>query len=452
MSFKSGSNDFAIEVSDTATLSEIRDQINDSADNTSVNATIITDNDGQHLVLSSKTTGTGNMVEVSVTDDDGDNADASGLSQLAYSGHKYTSDTMASGIDLGEGSLAITSNTNSFNISVSATAGLDEIRDQINNSTDNTSVVASVVKETNGDERLVLTSIDTGASDNITLDVTDIDGNNTDANGLSRLVSGAQTTNAIANIAEVNKAQDAQITIDGTVVVTSNTNEFKGVIDGIDITANKAHGVSDDLSNIKVSEDNKNVSAGINSFIEKFNAYVDLSNQLGAASEDGAGILSGDSMLRNSMSQIRSLFSTEFDAGNDTTLALSQLGIRTERNGHLSLDSDTLNDMLDKDAGAVQNFFIGTDGESGFVNKITERLEVYTSSGGLIDQRVEGKENQLDRLEKDVAKFNQKMNSLESRLYAQYNAMDLLVSNMNSTGSYLQQQLDSMPGVVKSSG
>jgi flagellar hook-associated protein 2 len=348
--------------------------------------------------------------------------------------------------------LAITSNTNSFNIAVSATAELNEIRDQINNSTDNTSVVASVVKETNGDERLVLTSIDTGASDNITLDVTDIDGNNTDANGLSRLVSGAQTTNAITNIAEVNKAEDAQITIDGTVVVTSNTNEFKGVIDGIDITANKAHGASDDLSSIKVTEDNKNVVAGVNSFIEKFNAYVDLSNQLGAASEDGAGILSGDSMLRNSMSQIRSLFSTEFDTGNDTSLSLSQLGLRTERNGHLSLDDDKLNDMLEQDAAAVQNFFIGTDGESGFVNKITERLEVYTSSGGLIDQRVEGKENQLDRLEKDVAKFNQKMNSLESRLYAQYNAMDLLVSNMNSTGSYLQQQLDSMPGVVKSSG
>jgi flagellar hook-associated protein 2 len=348
--------------------------------------------------------------------------------------------------------LAITSNTNSFNIAVSATAELNEIRDQINNSTDNTSVVASVVKETNGDERLVLTSIDTGASDNITLDVTDIDGNNTDANGLSRLVSGAQTTNAITSVAEVNKAQDAQITIDGTVVVTSNTNEFKGVIDGIDITAKKAHDVSDDLSNIKVSENNKNVEIGLNAFIEKFNAYVDLSSQLGAASESGAGALSGDSMLRNSMSQIRSLFSTEFDAGNDTALVLSQLGLRTERNGHLSLDTDMLNDMLEQDAAAVQNFFIGSDGESGFVNKITEKLEVYTGSGGLIEQRIEGKESQIDRLEKDVEKFNVKMDSLESRLYAQYNAMDLLVANMNSTGSYLQQQLDNMPGVVKSSG
>jgi flagellar hook-associated protein 2 len=451
MAFKSGSNDFTIDVSDTATLSELRDQINKSNDNTSVIATIITDSDGQHLVLSSKTTGVGNMVEVTVTDDDGNNTDVQGLSQLAYSGHKYTSDTIPQGVNLGEGTIAITSNTNSFNIAVSATAPLNEIRDLINNSNDNNSVVASIITENSGDERLVLTSIDTGISDNITLSVTDSDSNNTDASGLSRLVNGAQTAGAITNVAQINKAQDAKITIDGTVVVKSNTNNFKDVIDGIDITANKVHDTSDDISNIKVSENNNNVATGLNSFIEKFNAFVDLSKQLGAASENNAGTLSGDAMLRNSMNQIRSIFSTQFDTANNSTLALSQLGIRTERNGYLSLDNDTLNEMIEQDPDAVQNFLIGSDSDSGFVNTLTQKLEVYTGKGGLIEKRIEGKESQIARLQEDVDKFNQKMASLESRLYAQYNAMDLLVANMNSTGSYLQQQLNNMPGVVKNS-
>ena len=43
------------------------------------------------------------------------------------------------------------------------------------------------------------------------------------------------------------------------------------------------------------------------------------------------------------------------------------------------------------------------------------------------------------------------MESLESRLYAQYNRMDLLVAQLNSTSSYVQAQLDNMPGVVKKS-
>ena len=41
------------------------------------------------------------------------------------------------------------------------------------------------------------------------------------------------------------------------------------------------------------------------------------------------------------------------------------------------------------------------------------------------------------------------MESLEARLYSQYNAMDLLVSQLNSTSSYVQAQLENMPGVVR---
>ena len=57
MTLASGDNSFEILVSDTATLSEIRDAINDSNDNDSINATIITDDDGQHLVFSAKNSG-----------------------------------------------------------------------------------------------------------------------------------------------------------------------------------------------------------------------------------------------------------------------------------------------------------------------------------------------------------------------------------------------------------
>ena len=64
MTFSSGENSFDIEVSDTATLSEIRDAINDSSDNDSINATIITDDTGQHLVLAAKNSGLENEIKV----------------------------------------------------------------------------------------------------------------------------------------------------------------------------------------------------------------------------------------------------------------------------------------------------------------------------------------------------------------------------------------------------
>ncbi len=64
------------------TLGGIRDAINNAADNTGVNATIITDVNGSHLVLSSQESGTSNALSITINDDDASTTDGSGLSQL----------------------------------------------------------------------------------------------------------------------------------------------------------------------------------------------------------------------------------------------------------------------------------------------------------------------------------------------------------------------------------
>ena len=56
---------------------------------------------------------------------------------------------------------------------------------------------------------------------------------------------------------------------------------------------------------------------------------------------------------------------------------------------------------------------------------------------------------QLESLDDDRISFGRKMDALEARLYKQYNAMDLLVANLNATGDYVTAQLDNMPGVVR---
>ena len=98
----------------------------------------------------------------------------------------------------------------------------------------------------------------------------------------------------------------------------------------------------------------------------------------------------------------------------------------------------------------MQNFFTGSDTKPGFAAKVDELLSFYTESDGLIQGRIDSKNTQLDRIDDDRASFSRKMDALEARLSAQYNSMDLLVNNLNSTSSYLTAQLDNMPGVVRS--
>ncbi|HZV93145.1 MAG TPA: flagellar filament capping protein FliD [Caldimonas sp.] len=78
-----GSSDITIPIGASEnTLAGIRDKIN--AANAGVSATIVTDASGARLAIQSSSTGSANGFRISVADDDGNNADASGLSRLAY--------------------------------------------------------------------------------------------------------------------------------------------------------------------------------------------------------------------------------------------------------------------------------------------------------------------------------------------------------------------------------
>ena len=333
---------------------------------------------------------------------------------------------------------------------MSATDTLSDIRDAINDNVDNDSVIATIVTDNDG-QHLIMTSKETGVANKITTTVTDVsDGNNVDNLGLSRLAYDASALpSPISNLSEVSEALDAQITIDGTLVVTNSSNEFENVIDGVDITAKKIQDLDDDVSQISFSANNTNIQSGIEKFVESYNDLQKLSKQLGKAGEDGSGPLAGDSLLRGVMGKLRQELSQGFDLGNGKTLSLSELGVETDRYGVLSLDKEVLNDYIDSDVASIQQFFVGSDEADGFAGSLKELASFYTDDDGIIQNRIDSRTSQLDRLDDDRLAFGRKMESLEARLYAQYNAMDLIVAGLNSTSSYLKAQLDNMPGVVK---
>ena len=362
--------------------------------------------------------------------------------------HKLMSSAFAEDAAVGEGTLTIASGENSFDIDVSDTATLSEIRDAINDNKDNDSVTATIITDDNG-QHLVLSAKNSGVENAIKVTATDADGNNTDAAGLSALAY--DTGSGVTNINEVIAATDASITIDGNLTVTSSDNEFANVIDGVTITAKKAHGTDDDDSTLKITENNNNIKAGLNSFIESYNELLELSNNLGKSGEDGAGVMAGDSMLRGVMSKLRQQLTSEVSLSDGSSLSLSKLGVEADRYGKLSLDTERLNEQVEADVDLVQEFFLGEGDEGGFAQSFDELMSFYTDSDGIVQNRIDSKQTQLDGLDDERIDFARKMESLESRLYAQYNSMDLLVAQMNSTSSYVQAQLDNMPGVVKQS-
>ena len=372
------------------------------------------------------------------------------VDQLAAK-HKLSSNAFASDEKLGAGTLSLSVGDTSFDVEVGADATLEDIKNAINDHEGNKGLTATIINGDDG-QHLVLTANDTGADNQITVTANDADGTHTDASGLSRLAYDANAATPVLNMNEIRAAQDAKITIDGTLSVSSSSNEFSDAIAGTTITVKKAHGADDDLSNVEIAENNNNISAGLTSFVNAYNEFLDLANQLGKAGEKGAGPMAGDSLLRGVMTKLRQQITQPIDLGDGKTLSLSELGVETDRYGKLSLNTDTLKDKIAEDVDLVQRFLVGEGGEeSGLVFSLTSVLDSYTDSDGLIQSRLDSKEQQLTRLDDERIAFSRKMASLEKRLYAQYNAMDLLVAQMNSTSEYVQNQLDNLPGVAKKS-
>lgn len=364
--------------------------------------------------------------------------------------HKILSQAFNSETAVGEGTMTLTSGENSFDIEVSDTATLSEIRDAINDSDDNDSINATIITDDEG-QHLVFSAKNSGAENEIKIEVNDADGDNINNNGLSRLAFDPSA--GIENSEEVIQATDASITIDGRLTVSSSSNTFDDVIDGITITANKSHSIDDDVSNLSVTENNNNIEEGLNSFIESYNELLNLSNTLGSSTADGAGVMAGDSLLRGVMSKLRSEITESIDLGNGDSLSLLKLGVSSDQYGVLSFDKEKLDEQLKNDVDLVQKFFIGDeadDDDLGFAGAFDDLMDFYTKSGGLIENRIESKEEQLRDLDDERDALTRKIESLSSRLYAQYNAMDLLVASLNSTSSYVQSQLENMPGVVSS--
>lgn len=88
---KAGAASVSVTIAATDTLDDIRTKINNSG--SGVNATIVNDASGARLVMQSANTGASNGFRITATDNDGANADASGLSTLAYNPAASTAGT-----------------------------------------------------------------------------------------------------------------------------------------------------------------------------------------------------------------------------------------------------------------------------------------------------------------------------------------------------------------------
>ena len=253
---------------------------------------------------------------------------------------------------------------------------------------------------------------------------------------MSRLVNAQLNTPSAA--------QDGQIKVDGQLI-SSNNNTFSDVLDGITINAVSV-GAGEQLT---VAQDREAITFKIDTFIANYNGLVDTFNTLGSydAATESAGLLLGDSTLRGISTLIRQEISSSVTGLTGPFSTLAELGITTDEEGKLSLNSETLNTALDSNFDQVGQLFAASN---GIANTLDTAIEGYIGSNGIIDSRTAGIQVSVDDIADQREALDRRLVSLESRLLSQFTAMDILVSSLQNQSNFLTQQLANLPGAYNS--
>jgi flagellar hook-associated protein 2 len=321
-----------------------------------------------------------------------------------------------------------------IDVTVAPGATVKDVADAINAKSDGP-VVAAVVKNGLGEDRLVLSSRKTGSSSDFTVSGTGV-----------LTEDGAYATPDPTKL-------DASYSLDGNPAQTSQTNILENVIPGLRVTLKAVTAAPATVTVGSPDLDRAGVKAKVKAFVDAYNAVVDTTrakltekpvSSPGSESQAARGQLFGDTGLSSMLSALRQEMG-EIVAGTGIN-DLGDLGISVPkttggaisedgRAGRLVLDEAKLTEALEADWTAVRGFF------DGFADEVDAFVKKQTGGSGVIDDRLKNADRSHDRLQDQIERTNERLDLKEQRMRAQFAAMEVALQNAQSQQAWLTGQL-----------
>ena len=313
---------------------------------------------------------------------------------------------------------------------------------------------ASLIKD-GANFRLLLTTDETGVANSVQITSSNItaDVGGADVANLSTFDFDTATTTS-DGLQQTQAAENAAFSINGLTGLSSASNTVTDAVTGVTLTLKAT---TDTDASITVSANQGAITSAIDKFVEGYNGYIDIFNQLTDydSTANTRGALQGDFSARSIMSNVRNAVANTVPGLDGSYRSLADIGITTDAKGQLSVDSTKLNAALAADPDAVTGMFADTTYNGTAVTGVAARLDTiltdYLASDGIIDSRTDSLSKSLSRINDDRAVVARRLDSLEARYRAQFNAMDSLLSNITATGDFLTQQLKNLPGAYDGS-
>ncbi|MDY0959410.1 flagellar filament capping protein FliD [Sphingomonas sp. CFBP8993] len=331
---------------------------------------------------------------------------------------------------MGTGKLTIKVGSNTavdINFPDGTSPTLDDIASKVNAA--KTGVTASVISDVNGKAYLSFSG-PTGAANSFTV---------TASEGATPGLSNFAVGNGATSTRSAATAGNAQMTVDG-VSVQRATNSFSDLIPGVAMTLNA-------VSTAPVSLTGTRPTAALTSVVSDFVlTYNDKMVELNKTLDPQTGDLRSSVAARSLQQSLARLTTSKIVPGDSSTpgpKTLADLGVGTNRDGTLKVDSARLSQVMAQYPDAVEQMFQSSGdnliGLSAQLNNI--QMAATSTVYGL---GATSKQLAQDQSANQLAQSNltDDQTSTQDRMTAQFAAMNARVSSYKSVQSFLTQQVN----------
>ena len=248
------------------------------------------------------------------------------------------------------------------------------------------------------------------------------------------------------------EGKDATIYIDGKKV-TSKTNEFDEQISGISLVVNQlSEKETDEKGNtgyktysVDITTDTAAAEQKMQQIVDQYNSLLSALDELSARDTytDGknnydGGDLAGDSQvisIRNALQSMVVRFS-DTDSGK----SIFDCGLEFKKDGTLSINSSDFKDAMNNSFNSVVSLFTSED---GLLKQMSDYLEDYTQTGGILDDRKDQYQDEIDSWTQKANDNETKLEAYEAQLRTKYGNLDSLMASYNTSMSYIKSILSS---------
>lgn len=314
---------------------------------------------------------------------------------------------------------------------------LADLKDAIN--AKGAGVTASIVTDSNG-ARLVLKG-ETGTTKAFTLAAkTDPDTGTVMADADLQRFTWDGTTGGMTRSQQ---AQNAKVKIDN-VAMEFSSNTVTTAIPNLRIDLNKAApGTSVTLATDQPTATMEDLVTQIVDAYNSLKGALNTSTRSGDGSTTSSGLLASDNGVRTMVNMLAQLASTQLSATGPYK-TLNDIGVKTERTGLLSIDTDRLKKALADDPAAVTQMLNPTassetsPGIGGALSKISTYLN---GDDGPLQSSQKSYEKTRDEFQDQLDKLNEKKADYSASLTKIYSAMQSRLLQYQATKTYLEQQI-----------